>query len=221
MNQVVENETEKKALLSEMVRFQSDLGISGIGWMETFTKLLIELPTAWFIVKKPLQEKYAELWEQKYGKWSHGSGNTESHNKLGMAYAWWAVHEVNSLSDIKLSDSPDFSGSMPLPDDMHDLPMMVRICGDIQKCSPVAMFKGLTTLNFHDVWISVVDWDTQIFVQFGYSVARYIQINRWSRLGKIDDYQRAIQKTFFCKGCNEWSIAEKSRKMLIEWHQSQ
>lgn len=220
MNPTIENEDEKIDLLERMVSFQSALGVSGMKWMRTFNNLLIELPTVWFRVNEPLQEEDAALWEQKYGKWSHGSGNTKAHNKLGMAYAWWALHKVVGLDEIVLGDSPDFFGRMKMPAGMHEAPMTVEVRGDIGKCTPIAMLNGLKVLNFHDVWISVIDWHTQVFIQFGYSPAQY-QLIKFSRtLWKNDDCEGMIRKVFYCEGCKEWSITEDSRGHFVKWCQS-
>jgi hypothetical protein len=221
IHQTITSDVEKKALLGdEMVRLQPALGVSTIGWLETFKELLIELPTVWHVVNAPLQEDFADLWMERHGEWQHGSGRTKAHNRLGMAYAWWALYEVGGLSEINLSDSPDFSGSKPLPTDMHNTPATVRVCGDIGKCTPVALFTGLTTLRFHDVWISVINWETQVFIQFGYSPSAYRSYKIWSRLRKDYDHYQAVRGIFFCEGCNEWSITEKSRQKLIRWGQA-
>ena len=171
----VTSDGEKKALLGDdMVRFQPALGVSTIGWMETLKELLIELPTSWSVVNVLLLEEFAEFWIERHGEWKHGSGRTKSHNELGMSYAWWALHEASALNELHLSDSPDFSGSMLLPDGVHSSPTSARVCGDIGKCTPVALLAGLRTMNFHDVWISVADWQTQVLIEFGYSPSEYL-----------------------------------------------
>ncbi len=220
MKQIIETEDEKIDLLERMVSFQSVPGVSGMKWMKTFTNLLIELPTIWFVVNESLQEQYATLWSDKYGKWSHGSGNTKAHNKLGMAYAWWALHEVGGLDEIVLQDSPDIRGQMQIPEGMHKLPMTVNVRGDIGKCTPVAMLNGLKILNYHDVWISVIDWHTQVFIQFGYSPAQYQLIKFSKKVWKNDDCEGMVKKAFYCEDCKEWSVTEESRNNLVKWCQS-
>ena len=91
---IIESESTKKDLLDQMVRFQTDLGVSSIEWMETFTERLIDLPTAWYLVKVPLKKEYANSWIKAYGKWNHAAGKTIEHNQLGMAYAWWGCSEI-------------------------------------------------------------------------------------------------------------------------------
>lgn len=220
MNRPIENEDEKIDLLERMIRFQSDLGVSGMKWMKTFNNLLIELPTLWFIVNEPLKEEYSTFWEYKYGNWPHGSGNTKAHNKLGMAYAWWALHEVSSLDEIVLQDSPDIRGRMNIPEGIHESPMMVEVRGDIGTCTPVAMLNGLKILSFHDVWISVLDWHTQVFIQFGYSPVQYQQIKFSRKLWNNDDYESNVKKVFYCEDCREWSVTEESRNNLVKWFRS-
>ncbi len=220
MNRRVESEREKKFLLDSMIRFQPALGMSTVECSQALTELLIEMPVAWFIVKEQLKEEFADLWVEKYRKWEHGSGNAKDHNKLGMAYAWWALHKVEGLSDIELSDSPDFFGSMPLILGKHKSSAKSNVRGDIGKCTPTAIFNGLMVLDIHDVWISVIDWETQIFLQFGYSPSRYRHLRLSTGISKFTDYPEAIRKNFFCEVCDEWSIAEDSRKALIEWFQS-
>jgi hypothetical protein len=171
-------------------------------------------------VNEPLKEEYATLWEHKYGQWSHGSGNTKEHNKLGMAYAWWTLHEVGGLDEIVLQDSPDIRGRMQVPEGMHESPMTVEVYGDIGKCSPMAMINGLQILNFHDVWISVIDWHTQVFIQFGYSPREYQQIKFSRKLWKNKDCEGMVKKAFYCEGCKEWSINEKGQESFIKWCQS-
>ena len=110
---------------------------------------------------------------------------------------------------------------MKLINSNHISPKSIRVCGDIKKCTPVALVAALKSLNFHDVWISVLDWDTQVFIQFGYSPAQYGLFNISTQLGRIRDYEQTMKDIFFCEGCNTWSISEESRQKLIEWSQSQ
>ncbi len=220
MNKRIEGEREKKFLLDSMINFQPALGLSTVECAQALTELLIEMPVAWFTVKEQLKEEFADLWVEKYGEWKHGSGNAKKHNKLGMAYAWWALHKVEGLSDIELSDSPDFSGSMPLVLGKHKSSAKANVWGDIGKCTPTAIFNGLMVLNIHDIWISVIDWETQIFLQFGYSPARYRHLKLWAGISKPADYSKATREIFFCEECDEWSITDDTRKTLIERFQS-
>lgn len=214
--QPITSESEKKDLLCEMVRFQPDYGVSGIKWMESFTELLITMPTVWYLVNVPLRDEYADFWIRKYGEWKHGSGRTQAHNRLGMAYAWWALHEANGLEEIHLSDSPDFWGTMQLSAEVHGTNTISRVCGDVGKCSPVAMLDGTRALRFHDIWISVTRWDQQVLVQFGYNVAEFQSLKLWGPMGKVQDYSKVTEDIFFCKHCNEWSITDESRRAFIE-----
>ena len=218
MIKAIKNEIEKKALLSDMVNFKRALSVSAIGWVEYFSLMLVELPTAWFVINEPLKDEFADLWIEGYGRWKHSGGRTGAHNRLGMAYAWWALHEVKGLDEIHLSDSPDFRGVMTTPANMHGTPTRVSVRGDIGKCTPVAMLFSLRSLSFHDVWISVLDWETQIFIQFGYSPGRFISYRIDSLVSGIDDHFQAMKDIFFCEGCDEWSITEDSReRFMASW----
>jgi len=217
---IVDN-AEKKALLGdEMVRLRPALGVSTIAWAEILTELLIDLPTAWCRVNVELKDTFTHQWAARYGVWNHSAGKTRAHNKLGMAYAWWALHEVVGLSHIELSDSPDFRGTMILPESMHGSPTEVKVCGDIGRCTPVALSNGLRTLRLHDVWISVIDWESQVLIRFGYSPSEYLFHKMWSGLVEGYNHNEAIKRIFFCDGCNEWSITKKSRRDFLEWSKS-
>jgi hypothetical protein len=73
-------------------------------------------------------------------------------------------------------------------------------------------------MNFHDVWISVADWQTQVLIEFGYSPSEYLSYKVWSGLSEEDcDHHQAMRRIFFCEGCNEWSISEEARQQFIEW----
>jgi hypothetical protein len=53
-------------------------------------KILIQMPTVWFVVKHKnlLLKDYTDNWIEKHGIWEHPGKSDSQHNKLSMAYAW-------------------------------------------------------------------------------------------------------------------------------------
>lgn len=221
MHQVVESRSEKLAILSDMVRLENQLGVSALGWAEHFIRMLVDMPTSWVIVEpeRLVKEVFADAWIRQYGSWNHAGGHTKRHNTLGMAYAWWALHENQSLDSLHLSDSPDFQGSMTCPVGKKGPTKTVRVVGDIGKCSPVALFEGLKgLLEIHDVWISVLDWQRHILIEFGYSPAQWYaySVGPTSRTDAPGYFsEEELRNIFFCDCCSEWTITKTSRRKLL------
>jgi len=111
---------------------------------------------AWTLITGAgVKREWAKMYVDKYGRWMHSAGYTEAHNNLGMAWAWWA-NEYSRFDKLFLSDSPDIYGELEGQ----------RVIGDIGQCTYIAWCDGIMgSFGFHDLWISVLDYDTQVVVE--------------------------------------------------------
>ena len=216
MSTQVNDVREKKWLLSQMVDFRNAGGASSVEWMEYFVSLLINMPTRWTRESLALKDDFADRWRGTHGEWLHSAGNTVAHNWLGMAYAWWSVYEAKEVTKIQLADSPDFSGPSRLSTDpSHSQYAPIWIYGDIGQCGPAAMAEALHSLvRIHSIWISVIDWNTRVVVEFLYNLSNFQMIN--SIFGERRHTIAIARDVFYCGGCKKWSIPQNEAEHLIE-----
>lgn len=202
-----------------MIRFQNESAFYAIDSALLTNHLLLELPTAWYEVtlECPLSKDMAQQWISSKGDWKHGSGNSGDHNQLGMAYAWWATEELQRLSVIKLGDSPDFLGEIPIKRSQHKQRRSAKVAGDIGKCSMLAFMSGFEYLaGFHSCWISVLDEKKQILIEFGYDPQEwYLRRLYGAQLAREEnpnyDPKEDLRKIFYCEECKSWSLTKQGR----------
>lgn len=212
-HEIIDNVSVKKLLLGEMVRGRNQLGVSAMEWMERFHTYTVKLPVVWTRVTGiELPRSFSNRWAESHGEWDHGTRRTgvrSNHNALGMAYAWWSTHEHKRLEEFCLSDSPDFRAKCGGK----------TVSGDIGQCTPMALNQGLhMMIEPHSLWISVLDWDTQIILEFQYSVGLLITNTIDAAMSPDFDRERALRDVFWCEDCNEWAVPEESRKIFFrDW----
>jgi hypothetical protein len=218
---VVDSHDEKMDLLGRMLSLARPQVKIERSYMKHIEFMLLTMPTTWTVIDEPgIRPEFAELWANRYGEWDHMGGYTPAHNQLGMAFAWWALHERAHFSEITLADSPDIRAVMPHPptgDIVHN-PIAVR--GDIGRCSPLALAETLGHVggidNIHDLWISVLDWRTHVVVEFQYSREAYFRYTRFAQYSP----DLALKKTFSCENCGKWMLDQDSREKVLEhWKQ--
>jgi hypothetical protein len=206
---------EKHGLLEQVVAFKGMLGMTGRDWYSYFADVLINNVVYWTLVglDKRLPYVYARAWKDKHGNWSHGTGNTGGHNELGMSYAHWALYEAAIVDEINLSDAPDFQGVMGKR----------ILIGDIGRCSPAAFAEGLRLLHAHDIWVSVLDAETQLIIEPAYNICEWLMLEANRSLETLDGTPRRegslseeeVNRIFYCKRCGKWTITEKSRAKMM------
>jgi hypothetical protein len=208
---ILDNDSDKLDFLRKML---SPFDVRSAETQLRFLRhVLVEMPTIWSIVDgTEVRPEFAKLWADRYGEWDHCRGRTRDHNQLGMAYAWWALHEHAVFSEISLSDSPDIRAVMLRSKSDDSLREVCTVQGDIGRCTPLAICNALqgALSKIHDLWISVLDWRTHVVVEFNYSPSAYCH-KRWH------DYSPdvALKKIFFCETCHAWTIDEASRKRAL------
>lgn len=202
--------SDKERLLESMVRFKSQLGYTSLQWMRFFDSMLIEAPVHWNLItlEQPLEEEWAAMWAARRGKWHHAGAG---HNALGMAFAWWALYQHQTLDELELVDSPDLVGRLA----NH------RVHGDIGECSPGALLEGLRFSSWHDLWISVLDWNEQLVLEFDYNIGGIIHqplleifntVTGEKRLSEAD-----LRDIYFCPEHQMWILSEEDRaRKLLE-----
>ena len=197
----IDNQEEQKGLLDKMFRCD---GRYAEKWRERDLLELwfIGLPTLWtkIVLDRPIPWQYAEYWTNKHGEWGHGQGRTNKHDRLGMAYAWWIKEEQKKIPDLILSDSPDFHGTVGDK----------RINGDIGNCSFPGALDALFRSTFHSLWISVLDYSTQIIVEFNYAPHSYIGGNGLTALPGFGTREQFFNECFFCPECGKYSLDPKA-----------
>lgn len=209
----INDNQEKLDLLEDMVRLQNQGGVSSFEWALRIKHWLIEMPTKWTLLEADglLSKKMADLYIKENGIWEHSHGKINQHNLLGMAYAWWASNENPAIEEIYLADSPDFTGSFN-----NDSVIKSIFHGDIGICTPNAILNGLTYLaKIHDVWISVLDWNRQVIIEFYYAPSFWIKSNLEGLFEQESTDARVnakLEDVFFCKGCNIYHIDKQAKK---------
>ena len=200
----IDDEAERRDWLEQMVRFQNQTGTRAWRWEESLRFFTVDLPAKWWLLKlkEPIDAGFADLWAKEHGEWRHKSYRGP-HETLGMAYAWWATKN-SGLKKLQLADSPDLSAECGNR----------RAAGDIGRCSPLAFLEGLRSLEFHSLWISVLDESTQILVEFLYHPGWFIVYNVQYGLGLSTNRDAAIGKAFWCSHCKRWSVSETFRNSL-------
>ena len=76
-----------------------------------------------------------------------------------LAKAWWNWFHWKRKGELILSDSPDFSGTMQLPNQSP-----IRFWGDFGTVSALAFFESLQQMHAGDLWISIPDRETQVLL---------------------------------------------------------
>lgn len=209
----INDNQEKLDLLGDMVRLQNQIGVSSFEWALRIKHWLIEMPTKWTLLEAEglLNKKMADLWIEENGIWEHSHSKITQHNLLGMAYAWWASNENPGIKELYLSDSPDFSGTFN-----NESVIKSSFHGDIKSCTPNAIMNGLTYIvKIHDVWISVLDWNRQVIIEFYYAPSSWIKSNLEGLFSQeLTDTRinAKLEDVFFCKGCNTYHIDKQARK---------
>ena len=129
----------------------------------------------WTLIENAdLDLSWASLYEQVKGTWRHVG---DRHRALGMAWAAWAIGIAEM--DITLTDSPDIRGTWAVP---HGT---VNIVGDIGRATYSAWLDGVHSLcHPGDLWISVLDSNTQVLIEMNGYLARAINTLAAKRLGK-------------------------------------
>ncbi len=198
---------KKTRLLESIFVPEMQLGNSAMEWLHHFNRILATPLVGWTRIEldEPLPESYALSWENKHGRWEHNGNTTASHNELGMAFAWWSVYEQHNLDTISLTDAPDIRGTIG----NH------CFSGDIGRCSPMALHEGLLSLCAHDLWITVIDWSTQLVLEPKYNIGVLLSnsVNRGIRGKNLSE--DTIKNAFFCKECKEWAISPQAHKDLM------
>jgi len=213
MSKIIKSDKEKEDLLGDMVNFQRQVGMSALDWVDHLKLMLIKMPATWTLAthNEPFKEEYIKLWIENYGEWRHCNRRTKAHNNLGMAYGWWTFKELKTFSDFKLSDAPDFKGKI-VGKQLKN--RKFRVAGDIGQCTPSAICNGIKSLCIHDLWISVLDWNTHIIIEFGYNPSKYYEYHICRAFSSIAEFNvpvlEQIKDVFFCKYCNEWTITKSS-----------
>lgn len=205
-------------LLGYMFRFNNETIFPAVDAALLANERLVFLPTTCYELEleKPLTEEMTNKWLYDHGEWKHGSGNSGAHNRLGMAYAWWATNNIEGLN-IALGDSPDFCGTTL--HGMHREHDFANVAGDIGVCSFLAFNNGFMNLGFHSYWISVLNPTKQILIQFNYNpneLHRRGLFGSWQGRKENLNYSSSedIHKIFYCRACEKWSISEESRMHL-------
>jgi hypothetical protein len=202
---VISGESERRSLLSRMVRFEDQEGVPAWKWERRFYEWTIVLPSRWFLIRlpKPIPRQYADYWSSDQGEWAHGS-RRGAHEELGMSFAWWAT-ENTVLENVSLADSPDVSARF----------LGRRVEGDIGCCSPWAFTTGLRCLGFHSLWISVLDASTQVLVEFRYGIGAFLAYSLGYGItrGYSSQAERdsAIRAAFWCPEHTEWVLPQQAR----------
>ena len=114
----------------------------------------------WYVITESIDPQFADYYQQHNAPWVH-SGN--DHNTLGMAWAW----RVKQLGmTIELSDSPDIRGTWRCSD------ISSSVIGDVGRASYMAWLDGMwgRTTRQGDVWISVIDWNRVVMIEFMYDM---------------------------------------------------
>jgi len=168
----------------------------------------------WTVIEKKgcLQHDWADLYEDKYGKWNHSNGYTLQHNRLGESWAWWAIEHAG-FKNVTLTDSPDIRADIDSR----------RLIGDVGQCTYMAWMDGAGCLGFHDLWVSVLDYDTQVIIE----PHAHIGLFRSAKIallleGKHDDdaeiRERYVRDIFFCPKCKIYHYdPDVVRGWLNEW----
>jgi hypothetical protein len=95
MSRTIVSKEKKLDLLARMLHLSGRSPLKAARHLEY---MLIDMPTSWTLIDDtPLQQEYVDLWANRYGEWMHSGGNTKPHNDLGMAFAWWALHEAEKF----------------------------------------------------------------------------------------------------------------------------
>lgn len=221
----VTDPVEKRFYLGSMFRFTNETIFPAVDSAILANERLVAFPTAWYELnlKNPLTDEMAQKWASSHGEWKHGTGNSGEHNRLGMAYAWWVTYEVGGLLNINLGDSPDFRGTILLHNERHKENKVAKVCGDIGKCSFLAFNNGFMNLGFHSCWISVLNPQKQILVEFGYNpeeLHRRSLFGAWWARREDPTYSSAddLREIFYCEECKSWSVTEDSLQRIgAEW----
>lgn len=220
MIDLVDNKEEQKYLLGEIIVPENRGSASIFDQLNHLEHMLINMPTTWSLIDIPLKNEYTILYEDKYGKWSHGTRDAGTHNNLGMAFAWYMLFK-NILTKIELTDSPDFHARTEIRS--TDNKLQINISGDIGKCTTIAIMQGLQRLeNIHDLWISVLDWSTILVIEFLYSPSTYYKYKLRTRTNSskllpflLNNYtDKELAEIFYCTHCKDWTIEDKSLKEL-------
>ena len=128
----------------------------------------------WTLIKNAdLDLSYADAYRQYVGEWNHVG---KRHTELGMAWAAWALGIAEM--DIYLTDSPDIRGTWTVP---HG---KMNILGDIGRCTFSAWMNGVHGLRKPgDLWISVLDENTQVIIEMKGYLAKAMSSLMAKRLG--------------------------------------
>lgn len=86
--------------------------------------------------------------------WNHVGGHPE------MGQLFWNHFHWKNTGKLYFSDSPDFHGELQFPDQTS-----AKFYGDVGLVSAPTFMRSIKMLNEHDVWITVVDAETQIMIE--------------------------------------------------------
>lgn len=157
----IEDNSMKEILLNRMTETRSH---EPQQYMMALKMLTIDCPCTWTHIKydPPIGSEMAKRWIKDNGVWDHSSSDEPwDHEMLGMAFAGKGI-----VKNIELRDAPDFIGNIG----------QSTVVGDIGKCSSMSMFRGIRMLRYAgDTWISVLNWQEEIMVEFMYDPAGFIE----------------------------------------------
>ena len=188
----IKDYSQKLKLIGEMVRLQNQVGLSSFEWALMIKDWFLDMPTEWYLVDLDgsINQEMSNSWINEYGMWKHNHGKKTNHNILGMAFAWWGLNKSNWINEICLSDSPDLSGIL-----LDEKGCERKFYGDVGMCTPNAVINGISyTHNIHDRWISVLDWNRVIVIEFHYSPSLWSGSNRFSLLGDIPSNEKLRER---------------------------
>ena len=134
-----------------------------------------------------LKMEWAELYRERFGEWGHGGGRTRAHNRLGEAWGWWALN-WGGFERVQLADSPDLDGELGGR----------RVIGDVGQCTFMAWMDGVRGLRPHDLWVSVLDWGTQVIVEPQVEIGLMPAARMAVMLG-LETQEEAMEEVFVCR----------------------
>jgi len=147
---------------------------------ESLASWLIESESQYSIIKCRMDDAPER---DDWPGWKH----IGHHPEIGQVF--WNWFHYHQKGEIHFSDSPDFFGKLRL----GDWPERTFF-GDIGLVSAPTFSRTIRALRAHDVWITVVDTETQIMIEPMYSISQLA--DDWSNY-IFGPYRTATQLRMF------------------------
>jgi len=124
--------------------------------VETIMSWLIAGDTHWAILKHNME---AAPERSDWPGWKHAG----LHDQMGKIFWNW-FHGAPNRGKIYFHDQPDFHGELYMEENTH------RFYGDVGQVSASTFSLTLKLFNANDIWITVLDSQTQVVLEFGNSL---------------------------------------------------